>query len=60
LLGLNGTVFKAHGSASALAITNAIGECTKALQHRLNQMIESEVAKANEHIGNAPTANAKP
>jgi glycerol-3-phosphate acyltransferase PlsX len=50
LLGLNGTIFKAHGSASALAITNAIGECTKALQHRLNQMIESEVAKANAHV----------
>ena len=50
LLGLNGTIFKAHGSASALAITNAIGECTKALQHRLNEMIVSEVAKANGHI----------
>jgi glycerol-3-phosphate acyltransferase PlsX len=49
LLGLNGTIFKAHGSASALAITNAIGECAKALQHRLNQMIESEIAKANAH-----------
>ncbi|HEV7923973.1 MAG TPA: phosphate acyltransferase PlsX [Verrucomicrobiae bacterium] len=53
LLGLNGTIFKAHGSASALAITNAIGECTKALQHRLNQMIESEVAKANAHLATA-------
>jgi glycerol-3-phosphate acyltransferase PlsX len=55
LLGLNGTIFKAHGSASALAITNAIGECTKALQHRLNEMIQSEIAKAN-----AQTAIAKP
>jgi phosphate acyltransferase len=55
LLGLNGTVFKAHGSASALAITNAIGECTKALQHRLNEMIQSDVAKAN-----VQTAAAKP
>jgi glycerol-3-phosphate acyltransferase PlsX len=50
LLGLNGTIFKAHGSASALAITNAIGECTKALQHRLNEMIQSEIAKANAQI----------
>ena len=55
LLGLNGTVFKAHGSASALAITNAIGECTKALQHRLTEMIQSDIAKAN-----AQTAAAKP
>jgi len=47
LLGLNGTIFKAHGSASAVAITNAIGECAKALQHRLNEMIVSDVAKAN-------------
>jgi glycerol-3-phosphate acyltransferase PlsX len=55
LLGLNGTIFKAHGSASALAITNAIGECTKALQHRLNEMIVSDIAKAN-----ALVAAAKP
>jgi glycerol-3-phosphate acyltransferase PlsX len=55
LLGLNGTVFKAHGSASALAITNAIGECTKALQHHLNQMIQSEVAKANALIAPVKT-----
>jgi len=48
LLGLNGTIFKAHGSAREHAIMNAIGECAKALQHRLNSMIESEVAKANE------------
>jgi phosphate acyltransferase len=54
LLGLNGTIFKAHGSASALAIANAIGECTKALQHRLNEMIQSDIAKAN-----AQTAAAK-
>jgi phosphate acyltransferase len=53
LLGLNGTVFKAHGSASALAITNAIGECAQALQHRLNQMIQSDVAKANAHLAAA-------
>jgi len=50
LLGLNGTIFKAHGSASARAIANAIGECAKALQHRLNEMIESEIAKANAQI----------
>jgi glycerol-3-phosphate acyltransferase PlsX len=46
LLGLNGTIFKAHGSASARAISNAIGECTKALQHRLTQMIVADIAKA--------------
>ncbi len=55
LLGLNGTIFKAHGSASAPAITSAIGECTKALQHRLNEMIVSEVAKANALVSAAKT-----
>jgi phosphate acyltransferase len=53
LLGLNGTVIKAHGSATSLAICNAIGECTKALQHRLNEMIESEIAKANAQVAPA-------
>jgi glycerol-3-phosphate acyltransferase PlsX len=55
LLGLNGTIIKAHGSASAVAICNAIGEATKALQHRLNDMIQSEIAKANAQISVANT-----
>jgi phosphate acyltransferase len=53
LLGLNGTVFKAHGSASERAIMNAIGECVKALQHRLNEMIQSEIALANQRVAPA-------
>jgi glycerol-3-phosphate acyltransferase PlsX len=55
LLGLNGTIIKAHGSAGAVAVTNAIGECTKALQHRLNEMIESEIGKANAQIAVSKT-----
>jgi len=51
LLGVNGTIFKAHGSSREYAIMNAIGECAKALQHHLNSMIESEVAKANVQVG---------
>jgi phosphate acyltransferase len=50
LLGLNGTVFKAHGSASERAIMNAIGQCVQALQHHLNQIIQAEVTAANEKI----------
>jgi phosphate acyltransferase len=50
LLGLNGTIFKAHGSARELAITNAIHECVKALQHRLNEMIQAEIAVANQRV----------
>jgi glycerol-3-phosphate acyltransferase PlsX len=54
LLGLNGTIFKAHGSARERAIMNAINECVKALQHRLNEMIQTEVAIANQRVAAAP------
>ncbi|MGO8697595.1 MAG: phosphate acyltransferase PlsX [Limisphaerales bacterium] len=62
LLGLNGTVFKAHGSASERAIKNAIGQCIQAHQHHLNQIIEAEVAAANQKITQAEEllAVAKP
>jgi glycerol-3-phosphate acyltransferase PlsX len=53
LLGLNGTVFKAHGSASPRAITNAIAQCVQALQHHLNQIIQTEVTAANDKIAQA-------
>ncbi len=53
LLGLNGTIFKAHGSARERAIMNAIRECAQALQHHLNQIIQSEVAAANEKVSQA-------
>ena len=55
LLGVNGTVFKAHGSARERAIMNAIGECVKALQHHLNEMIQTEVAIANQRVAIAQT-----
>jgi glycerol-3-phosphate acyltransferase PlsX len=53
LLGLNGTIFKAHGSASEHAIMNAIGQCVQALQHHLNQTIQAEVTAANKKIAQA-------
>ena len=54
LLGLNGTIFKAHGSARERAIMNAIGECAKALQHHLNQIIaKPKSPKANERVAQA-------
>jgi glycerol-3-phosphate acyltransferase PlsX len=55
LLGLNGTVFKAHGSAREKAIMNAIRECVNMLQHRLNDMIQAEIAKANRRLAPAPS-----
>jgi glycerol-3-phosphate acyltransferase PlsX len=53
LLGLNGTIFKAHGSARERAIMNAIGACAQSLQHHLNDIIQSEVAAANQKIAQA-------
>ncbi|HEX3720328.1 MAG TPA: phosphate acyltransferase PlsX [Verrucomicrobiae bacterium] len=60
LLGLNGTVFKAHGSARERAIMNAINECVKALQHRLNEMIQTEVEAANQRVALVPQEAAVP
>lgn len=51
LLGLNGTVIKAHGSAREKAIFNAIRVATETIQHKINDTIVSEVARANETLG---------
>jgi glycerol-3-phosphate acyltransferase PlsX len=51
LLGLNGTVIKAHGSARAKAILNAIRVAGETIQHKLNDTIAREVAQANERLG---------
>jgi phosphate acyltransferase len=48
LLGFNGTVLKAHGSARERAIANAIRVATHNLQHQVNQLIAREIARANE------------
>ena len=48
LLGLNGNVIKAHGSANARAIKNAIRVATETIHHHLNESIVTEIAKTNE------------
>lgn len=48
LLGLNGNVIIAHGSARAHSIENAIGMTTETFVHNINQRIVSEVAIAND------------
>ena len=53
LLGFNGTVMKAHGSARERAIANAIHITTEAVQHRVNQVIACEIARANERLAAA-------
>lgn len=59
LLGFNGTVMKAHGSARERAIANAIRVTTDNVQHHVNQIIAREIARANERlIGEEAAATA--
>src|SRR3989454_7965590 len=53
LLGFNGAVMKAHGSARERAIANAIRITTEGLQHRLNDLIAHDIARANERLAAA-------
>src|SRR5262249_15059038 len=53
LLGFNGVVFKAHGSARERAIANAIRVTAENLQHQVNQLITREIARASERITGA-------
>jgi glycerol-3-phosphate acyltransferase PlsX len=50
LLGFNGAVLKAHGSARERAIASAIRVTTENLQHQVNQLIAQEIARANERL----------
>lgn len=53
LLGLNGTVVKAHGSAGERAIMNAIHMGAAAVQHRINDIIQAEAAQAAARLAEA-------
>jgi glycerol-3-phosphate acyltransferase PlsX len=48
LLGFNGSVLKAHGSAKERAITNALRVSATNIQNNVNQIIAREIATANE------------
>jgi glycerol-3-phosphate acyltransferase PlsX len=50
LLGLNGIVFKAHGSARERAIKNGIGQAVQAVEHRITEIIRHEAAQANQRV----------
>ncbi len=54
LLGLNGMVLKAHGSARERAIMNAIRITAEALSHRINHHITEEIAAAQSCLGGGP------
>ena len=48
LLGLNGNVVIAHGSAGERAVMNAIGQAVKAVQSHVNQVITRELSEASQ------------
>ena len=56
LLGLNGIVIKAHGSAREKAFMNAIRVATETIHHKINETIEREMSRANELIPSSKTA----
>ena len=58
LLGLNGHVMIAHGSARENAIKNAIRMATESVQHQINETISRHVAQANETLAAATLAAA--
>ena len=56
LLGFNGAVMKAHGSARERAIASAIRITAESLQHGIHQMIAEKIGQANERLVTAETA----
>lgn len=60
MLGFNGMVFKAHGSARERAVASAIRMTAESLQHHVNEIIAREIAKANEKLsGNGNAESVK-
>lgn len=58
LLGFNGAVMKAHGSAREKAIANAIRVVSQNFQQHVNQIIATEIARANERLAMVETPPA--
>lgn len=50
LLGFNGVVLKAHGSARERAIASAIRVSTESIRHDLNGIIAEQIARADERL----------
>jgi phosphate acyltransferase len=53
LLGTNGHVMKAHGSARERAIMNAVRVTKETIQHHISHLIRQEIARANERLADA-------
>jgi len=60
LLGLNGAVTIAHGSARERAICNAVRITTEAVQHELNRHICDAVARAAKALESEPAGSPVP
>jgi glycerol-3-phosphate acyltransferase PlsX len=61
LLGFNGMVFKAHASARERAVASALRITVEAVQHQVNQIIATEIARANEKLnGGDDSSSAVP
>jgi glycerol-3-phosphate acyltransferase PlsX len=58
LLGFNGTVMKAHGSARERAVANAVRVATQNIQQHVNQVIAQEIARASERLSADETVAA--
>lgn len=58
LLGFNGAVMKAHGSARERAVASAIRVTTENLQHKVNELIAHGIAAANERLAQPEHAAA--
>lgn len=50
VLGLNGNVFKIHGSAQSRSVANAIRQAAEATQHHLNRHILEAIAGASQRL----------
>jgi glycerol-3-phosphate acyltransferase PlsX len=53
LLGPNGIVIKAHGSARETAVMHALRVAVETIRHKLNEHIVREIAVANQALGTA-------
>ena len=59
LLGLNGNVFIAHGSAGSLAFRNAIRMTAQAFEHHINDQMTEAIAIANDRLKTVNPATLK-
>ncbi|GAB5562107.1 MAG: phosphate acyltransferase PlsX [Synoicihabitans sp.] len=59
LLGLRGTVLKAHGSANRFALMNAIGDASEFIRLDRNSRIQADIERANKIFRPDPVENSE-